>query len=68
MTPIRLEGDEEDEDDNEGDNDDEEEDEESTPVPRSKRHVPACVFLSYFLALWNQLSPNLLGIKSSLGQ
>ena len=57
MAPITLEGDEEDEE--EQDDDDEEEDEEdddSTPVPRSKRHVPAYVFpffSSFFLAWWN---------------
>jgi hypothetical protein len=57
MTPIMPEGDEEDEEEQDDNNEDgDEEDEESTPVPRSKRNAPVCVFLFLFLALWSQLS------------
>ena len=67
MTPIRLEGDDEDEeedagdDDNEDDNEDD--DEESTPVPRSKRpNATVCVLLRsfFFWELQNKTYPTLL--------
>ena len=70
MTPIRLEGDDEDEEDagddvNEDDNEDD--DEESTPVPRSKRpNAAACVLLrSFFWELQSKTYPNLLETASS---
>jgi hypothetical protein len=53
MTPIRLEGDDDDEgngdDGDVGNAEDEDEDEESTPVPRSKRHVARYVSFSCFI-------------------
>jgi hypothetical protein len=51
MTPIRLEGDDNDEegdsDVDDGDEDEDEEDDESTPVPRSKRDITMCVSLGF---------------------
>jgi hypothetical protein len=70
MTPIRLEGDEDDnggdEDDNDGDTD-EDEDEGSTPVPRTMPRVTMCVshlrFVPYSGSLpsRNSLSPHSSG-------
>ena len=53
MTPVRLEGDEDEEvgDGDDGDDDeDDDEDEDSTPVPRSKRHVARYLLLLPFFA------------------
>jgi hypothetical protein len=61
MTPIRLEGDEEDEvDGGDDDEDDEDEDDESTPVPPSKRRTAACVSMLAFFGPTVQLTLRLL--------